>query len=423
MISLDKALLGADYSGDVLERHQEYGQRAGHLDIIVFSKKGFQKREVSPHLTIYPTNSFSKICYLKNACWIAGEIMKNFSKSRRDIFQRHGNASGHGSEQNESASGGEQSEESEHFQAAKNLAGVFREGEKHPFGSKKKILIVAQDPFLAGLAGWRIKKRFDIPLLIHFHGDFWDNKYWLWERWFNPIFLLISQFLVKRADGVRVVSAGIREKLIRKGIDRSKIRVIPTPVDIDKFEKYNPERVRTIKEKYLQGRKLIINVGNRSLAKDYPTLLKAIDFISQKYPNLAFWQIGADLDLGEKRVMAVSSRKISRDVLADYYQAADVYLSSSRHESFGKVLVEAMAAGLPIVATATTGSKEIMTDNESGFLVPVGDSQGLAEKVIYLLNHPERARAMGGKGREIIKDRFNKKEIVDKIINFWQDLI
>jgi len=418
MISLDKALLGADYSGDVLERHQEYGQRAGHLDIIVFSKKGFQKKEVSPHLTIYPTNSFSKFCYLRDA----GKIVKDILRSNQDIapsdntFELRENPQRGFSLLGNTRSaappaGGDGHHARSHFQAA----------QRHY--SKAQWLIVSQDPFLTGLAGWRIKKRFGLPLLLHFHGDFWDNRYWLGEKWFNPIFLLISRFLVKRADGVRVVSAGIREKLIRKRINRSKIRVIPTPVEIAEFEKYNPERVRTIKEKRLQGRKLVINVGNNSPAKDYPTLLEAIDFIHQDYPNLAFWQIGADLDLGEKRMMAVSSRKISRDVLADYYQAADVYLSSSRHESFGKVLVEAMAAGLPIVATATTGSKEIVADNESGFLVPVGDSQGLAEKVIYLLNHPERARAMGEKGREMIKDRFNKKEIVDKIINFWQDLI
>src|SRR3989344_8895046 len=67
MISLDKTLLGADYSGDVLERHREYAKRAGHLDIIVFSKKGFSQKNFGSNLRIYPTNSLSKIFYVWDA--------------------------------------------------------------------------------------------------------------------------------------------------------------------------------------------------------------------------------------------------------------------------------------------------------------------------------------------------------------------
>ncbi len=189
MISIDRTLLGADYSGDVLERHQEYAQQAGNLDIIVFSKRGFSQRKINNQLKIYPTNSTTKLEYIFDA-----------------------------------------------YNIAKNI-----------YWPDKFDLVVTQDPFLCGLAGWLIKKRFKIPLLMHFHGDFWHNQYWLRERWFNPIFLFLSKFLVDGADGIRVVSSGIKDKLVEAGIDKKKIRVIPTPVDLSKFIYCDLEKVRKCK--------------------------------------------------------------------------------------------------------------------------------------------------------------------------------
>lgn len=370
MISLDRTLLGADYSGDVLERHQAYAQRAGQLDIIVFSKKGFAKNKISGQLSVHPTNSSNKLDYFFDAYRIAREI------SLGDEFN----------------------------------------------------LIISQDPFLTGLVGWFLKKKFKIPLLVHFHGDFWQNKYWLKERWFNPIFLLLSKFLVEGADGIRVVGSIIKDKLIKEGIAADKIRVIPTPVNLEKFIYCNPEKVKNFREKHHPGRKVIINVGRKDPAKDYTVLYKAIGLVYEDYKRLAFWQMGNEDYLREKikadeNLILTSRGKIDQVELTNYYHASDVYVSSSCHESFGKVLVEAMAAGLPVVATATTGSKEIVEDGVNGFLVPVGDSQSLARKILFLLNNPEKAKEMGQLGREMVKERFDQQKIIGEIIKFWKDLV
>ena len=138
---------------------------------------------------------------------------------------------------------------------------------------------------------------------------------------------------------------------------------------------------------------MIINVGRNDPAKYYLTLFKAIGLVYEKYKNFSFFQIGAGLDLKNEfrqleNIRFKGLKELSQDKLIDYYHAAEVYVSSSKHESFGKVLVEALAAGLPVVATATTGSKEIVKDGENGFLVSIGDSEALARKIIYLLNNP-----------------------------------
>jgi len=369
MISIDRTLLGADYSGDVLERHQEYAQQAGNLDIIVFSKRGFSQRKINNQLKIYPTNSTTKLEYIFDA-----------------------------------------------YNIAKNI-----------YWPDKFDLVVTQDPFLCGLAGWLIKKRFKIPLLMHFHGDFWHNQYWLRERWFNPIFLFLSKFLVDGADGIRVVSSGIKDKLVEAGIDKKKIRVIPTPVDLSKFIYCDLEKVRNFRERHHPGRKVIINVGRKDPSKDYKTLYKAISLVYDDYRKLAFWQIGNKDYLREKikadeNLTLTSTGKIDQKELTNYYHTSNVYVSSSKHESFGKVLIEAMAAGLPVVATATTGSKEIIKDGINGFLVPIGDSQVLARKILFLLNNSDKAKEIGENGRRMVKEKFDQQKIIKKLIEFWQDL-
>ena len=372
MISIDRTLLGADYSGDVLERHKEYAEQAGKLDIIVFTKQGFNKKKINQELTIYPTNSKTKFNYIFDAYEIAKRI----------------------------------------------------------YWPDKFDLIVTQDPFLCGLAGWLIKKRFKTSLLVHFHGDFWKNKYWLFERkrwWFNWFFLILSRFLVKKADGVRVVSSGIKDKLIKKGINENKIRVIPTPVDLEKFVRCDPVKVKKLRKGDHLGRKVLINVGRKDPSKDYKMLYKAISLVYQDYKKLAFWQIGSNDYLpgkikADENLISTSVNKINQEELSDYYHASDIYISSSCSESLGKVLIEAMAAGLPVVATETTGSKEIVKDGENGFLVPIGDSESLAKKILFLLNNPEKAEQMGKKGQQMVKKRFEQQKIIKQIIKFWKEL-
>jgi len=75
-----------------------------------------------------------------------------------------------------------------------------------------------------------------------------------------------------------------------------------------------------------------------------------------------------------------------------------------------------------LVATATTGSKEIIVDGVNGFLVPVGDSATLAKKILFLLNNSEKAKEMGQAGRKMVKERFGKEKIIGQMIGFWEDL-
>ena len=156
---------------------------------------------------------------------------------------------------------------------AKEIAEICRE--------KKIDLIVTQAPFISGLVGYLLAKKFKTKMLLHFHGDYLFNKFWLSERKINIFLLPLAKFLAKRADGIRVMSPGIKEKLIKIGVKANKIKVINTPVNVEKFEKPNSDEVQKIKDKY-KGKKIALFVGRLEEVKDLPTLFKGFKIAHEK---------------------------------------------------------------------------------------------------------------------------------------------
>jgi glycosyltransferase involved in cell wall biosynthesis len=89
------------------------------------------------------------------------------------------------------------------------------------------------------------------------------------------------------------------------------------------------------------------------------------------------------------------------------YHTADLFVMPTYSEPFGWVFIEAMAAGLPIVATRLNAIPEMVTPGENGLLIEPGDRAALAQSIQYLIDHPERRREMGSNGRRLVEQRFN----------------
>jgi glycosyltransferase involved in cell wall biosynthesis len=97
--------------------------------------------------------------------------------------------------------------------------------------------------------------------------------------------------------------------------------------------------------------------------------------------------------------------------------AFDVYLNSSIHEGVSLTLLEAMAAGLPIVATSVGGNPEVVVHRQTGLLVPARDAQVLADAVVGLLRSPRHRQAMGSAGRTRVLEHFS----VDRMVQSYQE--
>ena len=377
MVSLDKTLLGANggglpaQAGDAQERHRRYGEFVEKLDIVVFSRSGFQKNTISEKVTAFPTNSFSRFNYVFDAYKIGKALFKQNNYDLIDV----------------------------------------------------------QDPFFTGLVGYWLKKKFKKPLEIHFHGDFWGNTFQSEAGIFQ---LLLSKFIARYADGIRVVSQGIKEKLVKKGIAPEKIAVIPTPVDLEKFKAFEPEKVKQIKDDYF-NKKIILYAGRLVKVKNLPLLLKAVAMIRNSKHNIILLIIGEG---GEKAKLKRMVRRLEiedavvfissapQKDLVNYYHAADVFVLPSFSESLGKVLIEAGAAGCPVVSTETTGARDVVVEGRTGYLVPIGDENAMVEKILKVLRMEESERKeMAKNAQRILEEKFSQEKSIEKVVMFWNKLI
>ena len=373
-IGSDKTLVGGEGVGDAVARHRHYGEYVERLDIIVYARKT-EKLEVfkiADNVHGYPSNSSSKLTFFFDA-------IKIFKK----IYSEH-----------------------------------------------KVDLIVCQDPFLFGLTGLWLKRRYGVKVIMNFHGDHWDNPYWLKERPFlNRLFYLVSKYTVPRADGVRVVSRYIKEKLVKRGIAENRVCVIATPVDLEKFKVYSPADAERIKSEYRRQR-IILYVGRLWPIKNLPLLIRAFASVKNKYHDTVLLLAGAgpEKEKLEKMIMNAGINEsveflgpVSPGKLVSYYRASDIFVLPSLSEGRPKVLAEAAAAGLPIVATNFPGADEIVKEGENGFLVPISDAEALAEKLLKLLKDKELRRMMGEKSAALAAGL--AVDTTPELAQFWQEVI
>ena len=221
-------------------------------------------------------------------------------------------------------------------------------------------------------------------------------------------------FTYGRAACVIAISEGIREVLSRSGIPAGKIRVIPSSVSPRFFEFAPGEayRRRIRSELGLENSStLLVQVAALAPHKDQENLLSAFERLSPRYPSLHLILAGEGplrSKLQDRASALPCAGRIHflgfREDVPEILAGSDVFVLSSYLEGLGSVLLEAMAVGLPIVATRTGGIPEIVQDRLNGLLVSPKQPVLLAEAIAWMLDHPGQARTYAGKARERARD-------------------
>jgi glycosyltransferase involved in cell wall biosynthesis len=166
-------------------------------------------------------------------------------------------------------------------------------------------------------------------------------------------------------------------------------------------------------------------VGELSEVKGQDVFLRAAALVAPRFGGaVEFVVVGADTSRdGLRRARLeelIAELKLGEVVrmsgewqdTADVLPTFDLFVSASRSEAFGMAMVEALACGVPVVATATEGAQEIVEHGETGLLVPVGDANALAEAVVSLLADDARRARFGERARESARARFGLERMV-----------
>ena len=183
--------------------------------------------------------------------------------------------------------------------------------------------------------------------------------------------------------------------------------IIPNGIDVDHFaDNADPW------PKYCDGKTNILFVGRLEKRKGLRYLLEAYSKLKWDYPDTRLLVVGPGLpDEGSFEVIGARSLQdveliggVSYEELPRYYASADIFCSpATGAESFGIVLLEAMAAGKPVVASDIEGYRGIVEHGEQGLLVPRKDGDELAKALVRLIEDRDLARRMGSRGREMVE--------------------
>ncbi len=242
-----------------------------------------------------------------------------------------------------------------------------------------------------------------------------------------PLNRLHSWTLSHVARVIAVSDAVARALQSQRIFPDDKISVIPNGIDLRRFDKaarrFDPaafrRRLGVAPERLLVG-----TIGEINLLKGQVEFLRAASLLARRFPHVDFVIAGEDFSrTGEHRariLKLISELGLERrvhltgwiDDVAPLIHALDLFVSASLTESFGLAIVEALASGLAVVATATEGASEILLDGETGLLVPINDTEKLAEALARLLEDPRERARLGVGGRASALERFSLEHMV-----------
>lgn len=256
------------------------------------------------------------------------------------------------------------------------------------FFAVKKInpdIVHVQTVFLA-LSGLLIKKFLHKPYVVYGRGS---DVYLPW-RFKN----LISKSILKNADAVIVLTEDMKRE-IQKIWNRN-VFVVPNGINLERFENLSKKDLRSKIE--IKEEKVIMFVGSLRPVKGVKYLIEAMKITADKNKNMRLFIVG---DGEERKYLENLVRnlnieryvtfvgKVPNEKVPEYMAASDVFVLPSLSEGFPVTVVEAMASGLPIVATNIRGLPEIIKNGENGFLVKPESPIEIAEKVLLLLEDDE----------------------------------
>jgi len=288
--------------------------------------------------------------------------------------------------------------------------------------------VTTQDPFATGFVGTLLKWRFKLPLNVQSHSHFFENPDWLAERPLrNRLLYTLARFTIRQADTARVLSEREKALYVKRGVPPERIIVLTAPTPVNRFAQPVPEAERAALRTALgiaAGAPVLLWVG-------FPAEFKHIDLLLDVYRLVQAARPEARLVLAgdfstrphfvERATAAdvIFAGRVPHEQLPAYYQIARVYVHSSRYEGVARVLMEALAAGIPVVSTDHLGADEVVRDGETGRLTP-HTAQALSAAVLELLDDPARAQAMGAAGQRDVLERFDYERQVDRVVETYR---
>ena len=308
-----------------------------------------------------------------------------------------------------------------HFQYFISIFKAFKKVKK---GLGRIDVINAHVYYPAGLSALILGRIYKIPVVITEHGEIIDKYMRSRFKYFKDILrTMIAKFVFKRAL-IITVSDSLREHIESFGVETN-YAVVPNVINTDFFKPIEVGRGRRAGRK----KKKMIFIGGLTPRKGIPYLLEALKIVRDRGRNDFIMHIVGDGPYRKRyeemaKNMNIDNKVIFHGKVTDeeklrLLQEVDFMVLPSLYESFGVVLLEAMACGKPVITTLSGGQKEFVNEN-TGILVPPKDANALADAIEYMLDHCHEYSPQ--KLHEYVRENFSYEAVGKQLHELYESV-
>lgn len=269
------------------------------------------------------------------------------------------------------------------------------------------------------------------PIIVHtFHGH-------VLRGYFNPLttlgFRTLERWLARISTALIAVSPEVRDDLVRLGVaPASKFTVVRLGIELDeRTGSDDASRLETRRQLGVAGDAFVVGwVGRMTAVKRTDDVVRALRGLVDRGVDAYLCLVGDGPDRDHLERYAHELGVVKRclflgyqDDVARFYGAIDALLLPSVNEGTPVSVIESLAAERPAVATRVGGTPDVIRDGVDGFLVDVGDTEGLSDRLAELAADPDRRARMGAAGRERVITRYAVERLVDDIDRLYKELL
>jgi glycosyltransferase involved in cell wall biosynthesis len=286
-----------------------------------------------------------------------------------------------------------------------------------------KATVICTHGYKADALGLLAARHLGIPAVAVSRG-------WTRESWKVRAYESLDRRLLRRMDRVVAVSEGQAAKVRQAGVPPDNVLVIRNSIQAERFADNAPGHRDELRSLFPAAPAVIVGaVGRLSPEKGFDVLVEAAAIMTAAHPEVGFALFGdgpqqsrlvrriADLGLQQRFVLAGF-----RDDLDRFIPHFDLQVLPSYTEGLPNVVLESLAAGVPVVATRVGGTPEVVDDGVNGYLVPPGDARTLAERISSLVDSADLRRRMGAAGRERVLREFTFQRQAGEYLDLFAGL-